>query len=139
MTDERTDAWTYDDFAVGADLGRVEVTLDERRRALWNRIYGALGDAAGAADDSVPEGLFVAAMMEGFVDVIQPRPPGNVHAGQKIVFAGTPIRPGGRLSLAFTCVAKEIKRGRRWLTFEVAILEGPRAVARGEITTIWAR
>lgn len=136
---ERTDVWTYDDFTAGGALGTVEVMLDARRLDLWNRVYAGVGGAVAPGDDAVPHGLVVAAMMEGFIEVIQPRPPGNIHAGQKLGFTGRPIRPGTRLSLVFTCLAKEIKRERRWLTFGVRILDGRRPTASGEISAIWAK
>lgn len=136
--DHEPDPWTYADFEPGAGIGTVEVTIDERRLGLWNRIYAdAGGDARG--DDAVPEGLVVAAMMEGFINVIHPRPPGNVHAGQTLSFTGARVRPGARLSVSFTCEAKEIRRERRRVTFGVRILDGNRLVAHGEIRSIWAK
>ncbi|HUF88214.1 MAG TPA: hypothetical protein VMM59_12590 [Thermohalobaculum sp.] len=138
-TGDAADPWTYDDFEVGAGIGTVEVALDERRLGLWRRIYAGPGAEAGAGDAAVPQGVVVAAMMEGFIKVIDPRPPGNIHAGQTLDFSGVPVRPGARLSIVFTCMAREIRRERRWVTFGVRVLDGETPVARGEIVSIWAK
>jgi len=131
--------WIFDDFEVGTDLASLTVVLDEGRIANWNRIYGEAGGRIEPSDEAVLRGLIVAAMMEGYIGAVQPRPPGNIHAGQRLAFSGAPVRPGARLVLAYSCRAKEIRRERRWLTFGVRILDGERLVAEGEISSIWAQ
>ncbi len=131
--------WTFGDFEVGTDLGTVDVVLDDRRLALWNRVYSFAGSAVSSDDKAVPDGLIVAAMMEAYIKVIQPRPPGNIHAGQTLAFAGRSVRPGIQLSLVFACVGKAIKRERKWLTFGVRVMDGDALVARGDISSIWAK
>jgi len=131
--------WTFDDFEVGADLATVPVALDAGRIASWNRIYAGAGGQIDPSAESVPHGLVVAAMMEGYIAAIQPRPPGNIHAGQTLAFTGARVKPGARLDIAFSCKAKEIRRERRWLTFGVCIRDGDRVVAEGEIASIWAK
>lgn len=139
MTRERErDPWTYDDFACGSAIDTVEVTIDARRVGLWNRIYGKASGEVGEGDP-LPEGLVVAAMMEGFIKAIHPRPPGNIHAGQTLSFTGTRVNPGAHLSVAFTCEAKDIRRERRWVTFGVCVREGEQLIAEGEINSIWAK
>lgn len=135
---DREMPWTHADFQPGAALGAIAVALDARRLALWNSIYGEIGGAAGP-DGPVPHGLIVAAMMEGYIGAIQPRPPGNIHAGQRLAFTGHAVRPEARLAIAFTCKGKEIRRGRRWLALGVTIHDGDALVADGEIVSIWAR
>lgn len=134
----RDTPWTYDDFRPSAEIGSAEVVIDAQRIGLWNRIYAPAGGAA-PADGPVPPGLVVAAMMEGFIRAIQPRPPGNIHAGQTLAFAGAEVRAGARLTVTFTCKAREIRRERRWVTFGVSIRDGGRLVAEGEIAAIWAK
>lgn len=131
--------WTFADFEVGADLGSVTIPLDDRRIDRWNRIYGGVGGAVDPGDAAVPRGLIIAAMMEGYIGAIQPRPPGNIHAGQTLTFTDAPVRPGAQLGFGFTCKAKEIRRERRWLTIGVQICEDDRLVAEGEISSIWAK
>jgi acyl dehydratase len=130
--------WTFDDFEAGADLATVPVALDEGRIASWNRIYADAGGRIDPSAETVPRGLIVAAMMEGYIRAIQPRPPGNIHAGQTLAFTGTPVRVGARLDIAFSCQTKEFRRERRWLTFGVRVLDDDHVVAEGEISSIWA-
>lgn len=131
------DVWTFEDFTEGAAIGSVEVTLDERRLALWQRIYAPAG--AAVPPHGVPYSLLVAAMMECYLKVISSRPPGNVHVMQTLSFPDQPVAPGTRLRFDFACLAKALKRGRRWVTLSVRACEGERAALNGEIVTIWAQ
>lgn len=126
--------WTFDDFEPGAALGTVEVAVDARRQELWTQIYGTGGSGQG----EVPPGLLVAAMMEAYLKVIERRPPGNVHAGQTLAFTGHRVAPGARLSFAFSCKDKVLKRERRWVTFAVRAHDGEHLALSGEISSIWA-
>lgn len=125
--------WTYDDFLPGSVLGRRSIALDVQRVAHWTAIYGA-----PATPGLLPSGLLVAAMMEAYLRAIQPRPPGNIHASQTLRFSGT-ARPGDEIEAEVTCVAKELRRERRWVTFGVSLRSRARDVLGGEIRTIWAR
>lgn len=125
--------WTYDDFLPGSVLGRLVIALDVQRIAHWAAIYGA-----PATPGQLPAGLLVAAMMEAYLRAIQPRPPGNIHASQTLRFRGT-ARPGDEIAAEVTCVAKELRRERRWVTFGVNLRSRADDVLSGEICTIWAR
>lgn len=140
MTDKATtrdDVWTFDDFTEGADIGSIEVTLDERRLSLWQRVYAPAG--AALSPNEVPYSLLVAAMMECYLKVIPSRPPGNVHAAQKLSFPDRPVAPGARLRFDFSCLSKMPKRDRRWVTLGVHAFDRERPVLDGEIVTIWSR
>ena len=127
----RAEIWKFDDFEVGADLGTVEVTLDAHRLELWRQIYGEDGAA-------VPPGLLVAAMMEGYIKAIQPRPPGNIHAGQTLAFTSHAVKPGARIALTISCLAKALVRERRRITCAVRAFDDGALVMSGEIQSIWA-
>lgn len=127
------DVWVFDDFQPGLELNRVSIALDARRIADWTAIYGR-SEMSGR----VPSGMLVAAMMEAYLRGIQPRPPGNIHASQKLVF-GAAANAGDRLDAEVSCIGKELRKERRWVTFGVTLRNGPHDVLRGEIRTIWAR
>lgn len=97
------DVWTFDDFSPGALLGETSIVIDAERVAAWRDIYGEDGGEGGAGDATgrVPRGLLVAGMMEAYLTAVQPRPPGNVHASQKLRFGRPPAsrRPAGRAHL----------------------------------------
>lgn len=125
--------WVFDDFRPGSALGHLAIPLDAMRLAHWAAIYGE-----PAVAGRVPSGMLVAAMMEAYLTAIQPRPPGNIHASQKLTF-GAPAAPGDRLDAEVTCLWKEVRRERRWVAFGVTLRSGDRDVLSGEIRTIWAR
>lgn len=126
--------WTFADFPVGEPMAEVAIELSEARAATWASLYGGAPKLAG---EPAPRGLAVAAMMEAYIRAIQPRPPGNVHAGQTLTFFGKP-KVGATLTARFTVVAKELKKERRWLTLGVEMFDGGEKVLSGEILSIWA-
>ncbi len=126
--------WTFADFPEGEPMAEVAVELNNERAALWAGLYGGPQAQPG---EPAPRGLAVAAMMEAYIRAIQPRPPGNVHAGQTLSFFGKPT-VGAVLTARFTVVKKEIKKERRWLTLGVEMFDGDDKVLAGEILSIWA-
>jgi acyl dehydratase len=125
--------WVFDDFHSGQQLGRLSIALDDEHLAHWAAIYGAPPDA-----ECVPSGVLVAAMMEAYVKGIQPRPPGNIHAGQKLTF-GKPVRVGDQLDAQVTCLWKERRKDRNWIGFGVTLRADGRDALNGEIRSIWSR
>lgn len=126
--------WVFADFTEGQKIGSVDVDLDDRKLALWHSIYPTESQVS-----RIPQGLLIAAMMEAYLKVIPERPPGNVHAGQKLTFTGEPVMPGDRLRLDFSCFARTIRKERRWVTLGVSGFLGGRSVFEGEIVTVWAK
>ena len=122
--------WTFDDFEPGAPVGEATVALDARRLDLWERLHGPA--------EGVPSGVILAAMMEAYVAAIQPRPKGNVHAGQTLAFTRRRPAPGATLCFAFACRDKALKRERRWIWFDFEAGDEGGPVATGAITAIWA-
>lgn len=131
MTDARP-VWVFDSFRPGEALGRHAITLDDARLAGWQAVYGA------AADGHVPSGILVSAMMEAYLEAFSPRPPGNIHAAQTLVFSGSVVR-GDRLEAEVRCLWKEMRKSRKWVGFGVVLKTGDREVLAGEIRTIWAK
>lgn len=125
--------WVFDDFEPGQILGAIAIPLDAAHLQNWAAIYGAPSEGG-----NVPSGMLVAAMMEAYLKAIQPRPPGNIHASQKLTF-GKPARFGERLEAHVSCLWKERRKERGWVTFGVLLRSGASDVLSGEIRTIWAR
>ena len=124
--------WTFERFTPGSPTGTASVTLDAGRRAGWTSLFGE------PRGDGMPQGLFVAAMMEAYIEAMQPRPKGNVHAGQSLTFTGAEVPADATLDFAFTCAAKEMKRERRWVWFDFEATCAGQAVMDGRITALWA-
>lgn len=133
MTGSKDTAWVFADFVPGRQLGMIPVTVDTSRLSLWQQIYGPMAPGSG-----VSASVLVAVMMEAYLKLIQPRPPGNIHAGQKLFFTGAQVGVGAELRVSIDCLAKILRKERRWVTFGAAIHEGELLLMRGEISTIWA-
>lgn len=134
------DVWTFADFRAGHSFGEMSLVLDESRLDQWRSIYGDGGaENADAGSRAVPRGLLVTCMMEAYLGLIGPRPPGNIHASQKIAFGPCRPRLGDTLSVRASCLDKIERKGRGWVTFEVAIDKDGDNLLRGEIRTIWAK
>lgn len=132
----RTDpneVWRFDDFVPGESLGTIDLVIDDDRRTQWETLYGK-----SDADAPVPQGIYVALMMDAYIKAIQPRPPGNVHAMQTLTFSGEDSRFGDLLQLEFVMGAKEMKRDRRWVNFEVTVRAQSIEIMSGTIRSIWA-
>lgn len=133
------DVWTFADFRPGHSFGEMSLVLDESRLEQWQSIYGDGGLDGGARPGDVPRGLLVTCMMEAYLGLIGPRPPGNIHASQKIAFGSCRPRLGDSLSLRATCLDKVERKGRGWVTFEVSVDKEGQNLLRGEIRTVWAK
>lgn len=125
--------WVFDDFSPGQPLGSFSITLDDEHLDNWTAIYGDR-----PSSESAPAGMLVAAMMEAYLNAIQPRPPGNIHASQKLVF-GRSAKAGDTLEAQVSCLSKERRKERGWVTFGVVLSVEGQDVLNGEIRTIWAR
>jgi hypothetical protein len=77
-------------------------------------------------------------MMRAYLDVVVPRPPGNVHAKQKLRMRGVPLQ-GESMRVTVVCAGKEMRRERRYVELQVSGAgEGGRKLFDGLITLIWA-
>jgi len=128
------DVWVFDDFEPGSELGHMAINVDAARLQTWRNIYGTTPEAG-----SVPFGMLVAAMMEAYLKAFQPRPPGNIHVNQKLAFCGGPVKLGTEIDITVSCLSKELRKDRRWVTFAIAMRDGTQDVLLGEVLTIWAR
>lgn len=126
------EVWTYGDFEDGLALKTVSVTLDQTRLALWEKMYGPVDQSNG-----LPRGLLVSAMVEAFIASGQPRPAGNIHASQTLEFVGDAPRLGDVLTVEASCLTKEIKKDRKWVTIRTEGRVDDRTVCRGDFQIIW--
>ena len=128
----RSTPWTFADFVPGSELGRVAIAFDDERLSAWRGIYGALPGG------TVPAGAMLAAAMQAYLEAFRPRPPGNIHAAQKLAFGKERLKPGDRADAVVTCLAKELRKERHWVTFGVSIVKDGRDVLSGEMLLVWA-
>lgn len=140
MTSAADNVWTFADFRCGHVFGTMPIVLDSARLERWRSIYGVRRSGAGATSSSeVPRGLLVTCMMEAYLGLVQPRPPGNIHAGQKVAFRSGGAQIGDTLKAHLSCTDKFQRKGRGWVHFRVSIDKEEDALLCGEIRTIWAK
>jgi hypothetical protein len=129
----RAAPYLFDDFVPGCMLGEATCTYDDAMAAGWRSIFGADGppglEAAGVA---------LALMMRGYLSVVAPRPPGNVHASQRLHLSALP-RPGEQVRTRVACAGKEIRRERRYVDIDVSATgTDQRPLFAGRLTLVWA-
>lgn len=126
--------FTFADFPEGEAMGSVEMVLSEAFRDRWRRVYP--GDEA--AEGALPPAVSTVVLMHAWRTIVDPKPPGNVHAGQQVTVAATP-RLGERIATAVRCLSKEERKGRKFVRLQtVSTGEDGRALFTGETTLIWA-
>ena len=127
----------YEDFVPGTVMGeRVEV-YDAAQAQRWQSIFGS--DAAGGANGPA-EGasMAVIAMMRGYLNVVTPRPAGNVHARQRLSMHGVP-QQGEGIRIEVKCTGKELRRERKYVELTVrGSGTGGRALFDAVLNLIWA-
>lgn len=129
-----TKAIVWEDFRPGAALGEITQVVDTALSHAWQGIFGP-EDAGTPAEGA---GIAVALMMRGYLGVVTPRPPGNVHARQRFTLQALPAVDEA-VRTTVTCVGKEMKRERRYVDLEVrGTGDGGRAIYHGVLTLIWA-
>ncbi|TPQ27110.1 hypothetical protein [Cupriavidus pinatubonensis] len=127
----------YEDFVPGALIGeRVEIYDAEQARR-WQSIFGEETEAGanGAAEGA---SMAVIGMMRGYLNVVTPRPPGNVHARQVFRMHGIP-QPGESIRIVVRCADKALRRERKYVELTVkGSGANSRALFDAVLTLIWA-
>lgn len=124
----------FEHFQPGAAMGEIVQTYEPAMAQSWQAIFGADG-AGGTAEGA---SIAVAMMMRGYLGVVTPRPPGNVHARQRFTLHAAP-RQDEAIRTVVTCLSKEVKRERRYVELQVSGTgEGGRPVYAGILNLIWA-
>lgn len=121
----------FDALHVGQRWGPHAQALDDALFQRWARVYG--GDGRSATADP---GMVVVAQMRAIMALIDP-PSGSVHAGQRFEVLRLPGR-GETVLTTIECLAKEMKRGRRWGTLCCTGSDAAgQPVYRGESVSLW--
>lgn len=134
MSEFVSEIWSYDAFTPGEVLGRIAIPLDEVRIALWSKVF-----PNPVPTSRLSQSVLISAMMEGYLKIAQPRPPGNIHAAQKVRFFGINAVVGQTLHITTSCREKSVRSNRKWISFDSRIVSGDNVMLEGEILAIWAR
>jgi acyl dehydratase len=124
----------YVDFPVGQAMGDMTETPTDAQCEKWAKLFP--WDAPSA--ELVPAGMATVLMMRAYLQVVSPRPPGNLHARQQMRLHD-PIRRGEAVTTSITCASKELKGERRMVVLNAQGRgEGGRLLFDGVITLYWA-
>ncbi len=125
--------FVFDSYVPGAFIGERQYLFDQAALDQWLTLFP--DDADGTL---MPPGMMAAVTIRAYADILQPRPPGNVHAAQSFNLVKRPAL-GARLTTRLSCSGKELKNGRRWVRFRTETTVETGAVAfNGDMTVIWA-
>lgn len=128
----------FTDFIPGVLMGQCLQIYDEAQAQRWQAIFGHDVDAqdSGAAQAA---SIAIVGMMRAYLNVVSPRPPGNVHAKQKFTIHELP-KLGETLRISVKCESKEERRSRKYLQLRVSGIEDKqqRPLFDGLLTLIWA-
>lgn len=128
------DVLTFESFHPGALMGTATETVDERMLELWNKLY----PWDETPSDQLPLAMATVLMMRAYMQVLVPRPPGNVHARQHFELLA-PIDAGERVTTEVRCVGKEVRRGRRHIELATRSTgSNGRVLFNGRMGLIWA-
>ena len=127
----------FDDFTAGISLGTVAIDLDRDTVAQWSALFPQVRTNGDGSD--LPAGYVAVVAMRAYTRACSVRPPGNIHGEQSYEIIRLP-RIGSTVVTEVSCIAKEIKRERRWVTFETMTRsrEGE-SLFRGVMKIAWSR
>jgi len=127
----------FEHFVPGELLGVHSETYTPGQARRWQSIFGATA-ADGADGPAEQSSMAVVMMMRAYLNVVAPRPPGNIHARQQLDMHGVPRR-GEAVRLAVRCLDKAMRRERRYVELQVSGNgEDGRPLFSGHLTLIWA-
>lgn len=126
----------FDDLTVGFRLGAHTEAVDEHLLGQWRTLYPWDVSARGEA----PCGIAMPLIMRAYMQVVTPRPPGNIHAEQALEMLG-PLRLGRRVTTSLSCVNKYLRNGRRFVEFaaEITDAQDHEPLVRARLKLIWAK
>ncbi|MDN3516557.1 hypothetical protein QWY84_02935 [Aquisalimonas lutea] len=123
---------TFADFEPGAFIGATRLPVTAQLKATWERI------GTPAEGERLPPGLLVALLMRGYGEVVDRRPPGNVHAELDITFLDDRLHDD-ELRLSVHCADASLRKGRRWVELDTEQWSGQRCLTQARLTLLWAR
>lgn len=126
--------YLYDTFEPGSVIGTRSLTLAPELVGRWQTLFPEDRDG-----DTMPAGMTAVVLIRVYSDLLQPRPPGNIHGAQ--VFAVTRLpRLGDTIETTLTCRSKEMRGERRWVRIGVEARATDGApLFTGLMTTLWAK
>lgn len=125
---------TFERFVVGKSYGTMSESPDAALVGKWRKLY----PHDVFAQDCVPPAMATVLMMRAYMQLLAPRPPGNIHARQQMTL-GEPILLGDHVSTEISCVGKELRKDRRYVSVRAhGTNQRGDTCYEGVLTLIWA-
>lgn len=116
-------------------MGQHEEIFTDTMAVQWRSIFTPDSAGGSAAERS---SLALVLAMRAMLTVAAPRPPGNIHARQELIFSDLP-RVGEAVVSQVTCLRKEVRRERKYVEFDVCGSgSSNRNLFRARMHIIWA-
>ena len=130
-----SEIWTFDRFLIGQVLGSSVEVIQPETLEKWWRIFGPVDSSRG-----VSSGLAQLIVMRVYTEVVQPRPPGNVHVGQMIYTKVVPSLNQVMIG-EVVCLDKRLKVDKKLIIFQVNVSDRKslKLLFQGEVTVFWAK
>ncbi len=97
-----TEIWTWERFVPGDELGTAPLVYSRELVNMWLEIY------PDVIEQEAFSGLANAVTMRAYLSVVTPRPPGNIHARQRLSIFRRPAIDEP-LETTVSCAAKELR------------------------------
>lgn len=123
---------TFADFRPNDSLGAIDLPVDASLKETWQRIGPTV------VDHHLPPGLLVALLMRGYAQIVDRRPPGNVHAGLRMEFLDNRL-VDDTVRVSVRCADATLRKGRRWVDLDTEQHSGGQCLTRGRLTLLWAQ
>lgn len=124
----------FDTFEAGMPIGSRTLVLGRELLEQWLTLFPADRDG-----ERMPPGMMAAVYSRAYSDILQPRPPGNVHGQQVFTVSQMPV-VGDTLVTDLRCEGKELKGERRWVRFASDTRRADGVLMfSGQMTTLWAK
>lgn len=125
---------SYADFEPNKSMGSATVKLSEELIGQWVALF----PIDQACLPMMPEGMTSVLVMRAYMEILSPRPPGNVHAGQAFKMSRT-VSVGEDVTTEIVCDSKWQKNDRNWVELETTSRNSAgETVFTGKMTMIWA-
>ncbi len=125
---------SHADFEPGKSMGSASVNLSDELIDHWVTLF----PSDRACLPAMPQGMTSVLVMRAYMEILSPRPPGNVHAGQSFRMQGT-VNVGDHVTTEIVCEKKWQKNGRNWVELATTSRDGAgNTVFTGAMTMIWA-
>jgi hypothetical protein len=127
--------WIYERFEVGEHIGTSTQTVTKTVCNHWNSLY-----QDPRKEGSMPYGIAQLIVMRAYTDVVQPRPPGNIHATHLCQLTSVPSL-AKELRAQVYCVGKYLKRERKMVDIRVSVsdVESGNSICDATLTICWSQ